>query len=68
MVELGTHLAYRKSACWKLSAYSCARRRFIPTIQLHSAPLPQRIVRACSFKKSCIMMPSGSQSLKKGER
>ena len=29
MVELGTHLAYRKSECWKLSAYSCARRRFI---------------------------------------
>src|SRR5262249_15659227 len=30
-VELGTHLAYRKSECWKLSAYSCARRRSIPT-------------------------------------
>src|SRR5437762_5545107 len=28
---LGTHLAYRKSECWKLSAYSCARRRSIPT-------------------------------------
>ena len=31
MVELGTHLAYRKSECWKLSAYSCARHRSIPT-------------------------------------
>src|SRR5262249_48170630 len=30
-VERGTHLAYRKSACWKLSTYSCARRRSIPT-------------------------------------
>jgi hypothetical protein len=33
MVELGTHLAYRKSECWKLSTYSCARRRSIPTYQ-----------------------------------
>ena len=32
MVELGTHLAYRKSECWKLSTYSCARRRSIPTV------------------------------------
>jgi hypothetical protein len=31
MVELGPHLAYRKSECWKLSTYSCARRRSIPT-------------------------------------
>jgi hypothetical protein len=31
MVELGTHLAYRKSECWKLSTYSRARRRSIPT-------------------------------------
>src|SRR4030095_5515184 len=31
MVALGPHLAYRKSECWQLSAYSCARRRSIPT-------------------------------------
>src|SRR5215467_6251026 len=31
MVELGTHLAYRKSESWKLSTYSRARRRSIPT-------------------------------------
>ena len=31
MVERGPHLAYRKSECWKLSTYSRARRRFIPT-------------------------------------
>src|SRR5215470_5636029 len=34
MVELGPHLAYRKSECWKLSAYRCARRRSIPTQQI----------------------------------
>src|ERR671937_657688 len=32
-VERGTHLAYRKSEWWKLSAYSYARRRSIPTPQ-----------------------------------
>src|SRR5262245_4518022 len=37
MVELGTHLAYRKSECWKLSAYSYARRRSIPTVFDHQA-------------------------------
>ena len=31
MVELGPHRAYRKSECWKLSTYSCARRGSIPT-------------------------------------
>jgi len=31
-VELGTHLAYRKSKCWSLSTYRCARRRSIPTV------------------------------------
>ena len=38
MVELGTHLAYRKSECWKLSTYSCARRRSIPTPQRETVP------------------------------
>src|SRR5262249_50943827 len=32
-VELGTHLAYRKSECWKLSTYRCVRRRSIPTVK-----------------------------------
>jgi len=36
-VELGPHLAYRKSECWKLSAYSCARRRSIPTPKFKGA-------------------------------
>src|SRR5262249_8799622 len=33
-VERGTHLVYRKSECWKLSAYRCARRRSIPTPEM----------------------------------
>src|SRR5215475_11527602 len=33
-VERGTHLAYRKSECWYLSTYRCARRRSIPTVPL----------------------------------
>jgi hypothetical protein len=40
MVELGTHLAYRKSECWKLSAYGCARR--ISTRRLLAMASPYR--------------------------
>src|SRR5215468_5659556 len=43
-VELGPHLAYRKSECWKLSAYSCARRRSIPTFA-RRRPMGRSIVR-----------------------
>src|SRR4030095_15102112 len=49
-VECGTHLAYRKSECWKLSTYSCARRRSIPTAkgaeEKTKGKLPREIVES----------------------
>src|SRR5574341_2509950 len=44
MVELGTQLAYRKSECWKLSTYSRARRRSIPT-ELGPSNSPKFLLR-----------------------
>ena len=54
MGELGTHLAYRKSECWKLSAYSCARRSSIPTMSSTGVARRYPSHRGHGHKSVCI--------------
>jgi hypothetical protein len=45
MVELGTHLAYRQSACWSLSTYSRAPQIYPdPTVEKLSFRIRQSII------------------------
>jgi crotonobetainyl-CoA:carnitine CoA-transferase CaiB-like acyl-CoA transferase len=44
MVERGIHLAYRKSACWRLSAYGRARR--ISTRQFNLCGCPVKMSKS----------------------
>src|SRR5262249_15854675 len=51
-VELGPHLAYRQSECWKLSAYSCARRRYTPTVTARMGYEPRPLLSRYSLERS----------------